>query len=151
MSASKSRLACCVPALACALPLLGVVSPPRASEPAPSPVLEFRTSVRGDQGVVRCGLFRQSGWLKNPVQAAVSAIHGGVALCVFNGVAKGVYGISAFHDQNNNGKLDTNLLGLPTEDYCASRDARNTFGPPSFEDAKFSYDGGLKRLKARMK
>ena len=72
-------------------------------------------------------------------------------MCVFKGVPKGVYGISAFHDQNNNGKLDTNLLGLPTEDYCASRDARNTFGPPSFEDAKFSYDGGLKRLKARMK
>jgi len=40
---------------------------------------------------------------------------------------------------------------LPTEDYCASRDARGTFGPPSFSDAKFSYTGGSKRLSARMK
>ncbi len=133
------------------LALLVASAPLGAAEPAPSPVLEFRTTVRGDQGVVRCGLFTQSGWLKSPVRAAVAAIHGNTALCVFNGVPKGVYGISAFHDQNNNGKLDTNFIGLPTEDYCASRDARNTFGPPSFDDAKFSYDGGVKRLKAQMK
>jgi uncharacterized protein (DUF2141 family) len=136
--------------LALSAALLAAPSALSAAEPAPG-VLEFRTAVRSDQGVVRCGLFTQSGWLKSPVRAAVSVIHGTTALCVFNGVPKGVYGISAFHDQNNNGKLDTNLIGLPTEDYCASRDARNTFGPPSFDDAKFSYDGGVKRLKARMK
>ncbi|MEO8903074.1 MAG: DUF2141 domain-containing protein [Polyangiaceae bacterium] len=116
-----------------------------------APALEFRTAVRGDQGVVRCGLFTEKGWLKTPVQGTVARIRAGVALCVFKGVPKGVYGISAFHDKNNNGKLDTNFIGLPTEDYCASRDARNTFGPPSFADAKFSYAGGVKRLSARMK
>jgi uncharacterized protein (DUF2141 family) len=66
-------------------------------------------------------------------------------------VPKGVYGISAYHDENSNKKLDTNFVGMPTEDYCASRNARGTFGPPSFEDAKFSYAGGTKRLEARMK
>jgi uncharacterized protein (DUF2141 family) len=113
--------------------------------------LEFRTSVRAAQGVVRCALFTEQGWLKAPVQGVVAAIHGLFAVCVFKGVPSGVYGISAFHDQNNNGKLDTNFIGLPTEDYCASRDARNTFGPPRFADAKFSYTGGLKRLSAHMK
>lgn len=115
------------------------------------PVLEFRTMMRSEQGVVRCGLFTEKGWLKAPVQGSVAAIRGGAAVCVFKGVPKGVYGISAFHDQNNNGKLDTNFIGLPTEDYCASRDARGSFGPPSFTDAKFSYAGGAKRLSARMK
>jgi len=107
--------------------------------------------MRSAQGVVRCGLFTEKGWLKTPVQAAVAPIRGGAALCVFKGVPKGVYGISAFHDENINGKLDTNFIGLPTEDYCASRDARGSFGPPSFSDAKFSYTGGAKRLSARMK
>jgi len=138
-------------ALLLALPLLAAAPSLHADEPAPSSALEFRTAVRGAKGVVRCGLFRQSGWLKTPVRAAVGAIRAGSALCVFKDVPKGVYGISAFHDENENGKLDTNLLGLPTEDYCASRDARNTFGPPSFEDAKFSYAGGVLRLKATMK
>ncbi len=116
-----------------------------------APGLEFQAIMRGARGVVRCGLFTEKGWLKAPVQGSVAAIRAGTALCVFKGVPKGVYGISAFHDQNNNGKLDTNFIGLPTEDYCASRDARNAFGPPSFADAKFSYAGGLKRLTARMK
>ena len=123
----------------------------QAARAADAPLLEFRTAVRSDQGVVRCGLFTEKGWLKTPVQGAVALIRAGSALCVFKGVPQGVYGISAFHDQNNNGKLDTNFIGLPTEDYCASRDARNTFGPPSFADAKFRYNGGVKRLSARMK
>ncbi len=121
----------------------------RAEEPAS--VLEFRTLTRSARGVVRCGLFTEKGWLKTAVQASVAPIRGGAALCLFKGVPKGVYGISAFHDENANGKLDTNFIGLPTEDYCASRDARGTFGPPSFSDAKFSYAGGVKRLSARMK
>jgi uncharacterized protein (DUF2141 family) len=124
---------------------------PRVQAQEPASVLEFRTVTRNAQGVVRCGLFTEKGWLKAPVQASVAPIRGGAALCVFKGVARGVYGISAFHDENVNGKLDTNFIGLPTEDYCASRDARGSFGPPSFSDAKFSYSGGSKRLTARMK
>jgi uncharacterized protein (DUF2141 family) len=119
-----------------------------ADEPS---CLEFRAVMRKDQGVVRCGLFTEKAWLRAPLQSAVADIRDGAAVCVFKSVPKGVYAISAFHDQNNNGKLDTNFIGLPTEDYCASRDARNTFGPPSFADARFSYAGGVKRLSARMK
>jgi len=133
-----------------ALVALVVVEPQVHAEAAPS-VLEFRTVTRNAQGVVRCGLFTEKGWLKAPVQSSVARIVGGSALCVFKDVPKGVYGISAFHDENQNGKLDTNFIGLPTEDYCASRDARGSFGPPSFSDAKFSYAGGSKRLTARMK
>jgi uncharacterized protein (DUF2141 family) len=135
-------------ALCAVVAVAGAAPAVRADE---TPALEFRAVVRAEQGVVRCGLFTEKGWLKAPVQGAVAAIHGGAALCVFRGVAKGVYGISAFHDRNNNGKLDTNFIGLPTEDYCASRDARSSFGPPSFGDAKFNYAGGVKRLTARMK
>jgi uncharacterized protein (DUF2141 family) len=124
---------------------------PRVQAEEPESVLEFRTTTRNAQGVVRCGLFSEKGWLKTPVQGAVASIHDGTALCVFKGVAKGVYGISAFHDANGNGKLDTNFLGIPTEDYCTSRDARGSFGPPKFADAKFSYAGGPMRLSARMK
>lgn len=122
-----------------------------ADEPSVNDVVEFRTSVNGNKGVVRCGLFQASGWLKRPIRSAVAKIQGGSALCRFQRVPKGVYGASAFHDENSNGKLDTNFVGMPTEDYCASRNARGTFGPPSFDDAKFEYRGGTKRIEARMK
>ena len=134
------------------LAVLALTGPAAHAEDGTAPsILEFRTLTRGAQGVVRCGLFTEKGWLKSPVQAAVATIRAGAAVCVFKGLPKGVYGISAFHDENNNGKLDTNFIGLPIEDYCASRDARSSFGPPSFADAKFSYAGGAKRLSARMK
>jgi uncharacterized protein (DUF2141 family) len=114
-------------------------------------VVEFRTYVREDGGVVRCGLFARDGWLKKPVGADIVKLTGRQALCVFKKIPPGTYGLSAFHDQNNNGKLDTNLLGMPTEDYCASNNARGVLGPPSFSDAKFTFKGGTKRLEARMK
>ncbi len=47
----------------------------------------------------------------------------------------GRYSIKAFHDENNNSKLDTNFLGMPTERYGFSNNARGRFGPPSFAEA----------------
>jgi uncharacterized protein (DUF2141 family) len=82
---------------------------------------------------------------------AKARIANGRALCVFRNVAPGTYGISAIHDENNNGKLDTNFIGMPTEDYCASRNARGFMGPPRFTDAKFPYKGKLLRLTVSMK
>jgi uncharacterized protein (DUF2141 family) len=114
-------------------------------------VIEFRTTTRNDKGMVRCGLFTRKGWLEDALRASIVKIKDREALCIFHKVPKGVYGISAYHDENSNKKLDTNFVGMPTEDYCASRNARNTFGPPSFDDAKFEFTGGTKRLTARMK
>ena len=50
------------------------------------------------------------------------------------------------HDENDNHKLDTNWIGIPTEGYGTSRDAVGKFGPPSFKDAAFSYGGGAARI-----
>lgn len=46
------------------------------------------------------------------------------------------------HDENGNGKLDSNWLGIPSEPVGASNDARGQFGPPSFEDAAFELGPG---------
>ena len=40
-----------------------------------------------------------------------------------------------------NGKLETNLLGIPTEGYGFSNDAKALIGAPSFAAASFRYDG----------
>lgn len=49
----------------------------------------------------------------------------------------GKYAVSAFADSNKNGKLDKNGLGMPTEIYGNSNDARGMFGPPEFSKAEF--------------
>ena len=52
----------------------------------------------------------------------------------------GFYAIKVFHDENKNRKLDTNFLGIPTEDYGYSNNVSGWFGPPSWESAKFIFD-----------
>lgn len=53
-------------------------------------------------------------------------------------IKKGVYSISLFHDENNNGVLDTKgFFGIPSEPYGFSNNPSTTFGPPSFEKCTF--------------
>lgn len=133
--------------------LLGGSGVSRAEEQKPSNVnvVEFRLRLREQGGVVRCGLFERNGWLKTVVASATVRATGATVLCAFDKVRPGTYGLSAFHDRNSNGKLDTNFLGMPTEDYCASNNARGVLGPPSFDDAKFTFRGGTARLEAQLK
>lgn len=49
----------------------------------------------------------------------------------------GEYAFSIFYDSNNNGKLDTNFIGIPKEPLAMSNNARPKFGPPRYEDAVF--------------
>lgn len=58
----------------------------------------------------------------------------------FEGVAAGTYAVSAFHDANDNGKLDTNFLGIPREAVGMSNNPK-IMGPPRFDPARFEVDG----------
>ena len=53
---------------------------------------------------------------------------------------EGTYSIGFFIDKNNNEKLDTNLLGIPKEQFGFSNDVMGRFGPPSFEAASFDHE-----------
>ncbi len=62
----------------------------------------------------------------------------------------GVYAISCFHDINGNGKLDKNILGIPTEPYGFSNNARPTFRAPNWEEAKFYWQPGAEIVSIRL-
>jgi uncharacterized protein (DUF2141 family) len=52
----------------------------------------------------------------------------------------GEYAVRVFHDENKNEIVDTNILGIPTEDYGYSNNASSWFGPPSWDKAKFIFN-----------
>ncbi|WP_399686081.1 DUF2141 domain-containing protein [Xenophilus sp.] len=64
----------------------------------------------------------------------------GAAQLAFVGLPAGRYALKVFADENGNGKLDTNLLGLPVERYGFSRDARGDRGAPDFEAVAVPLD-----------
>lgn len=56
---------------------------------------------------------------------------------IVNGLKPGVYAAQIFHDLNENGKLDTNALGIPKEPYGFSNNKKGIFGKPKFKDVSF--------------
>jgi uncharacterized protein (DUF2141 family) len=79
------------------------------------------------------------------------AIHDGRAVCEFPRLPAGDYAIASYHDENGNGKLDLNFIGIPKEGVASSRNAKGVMGPPKFKDARFTFAGGTLELSARMK
>ncbi|MEM1217507.1 MAG: DUF2141 domain-containing protein [Bacteroidota bacterium] len=71
----------------------------------------------------------------------VVAVHQSTVTVEFSGLKPGTYCISLFHDEDNNGQLNTEgLFGLPSEPYGFSNNPKTWFGPPSFEDCQFILD-----------
>ena len=62
------------------------------------------------------------------------------AMWTVNGLPFGEYAIKVFHDEDGDREMDTSFIGAPPEDYGFSNNARGTFGPASWEDAKFLFN-----------
>jgi len=61
----------------------------------------------------------------------------------FDNLPEGEYALAIYQDENRNKILDKNLLGIPTEIYGFSNNARRTFSAPSFQEAKFKLNNDL--------
>ena len=56
----------------------------------------------------------------------------------FDSIYPGKYAIQFYHDENQNGKLDMNLIGIPKESYGSSNNVKPILGPPKFEKMLFN-------------
>ena len=107
--------------------------------------------LHSDRGQVLCGLFSSAAdFPKNPEKAVAhdkSNILNGHATCQFESIPSGTYAVAVFHDENSNGKLDTNILGIPREGVGASNNAKGHMGPPKFSAAAFLHSASRTVLK----
>lgn len=111
--------------------------------------------VRSADGDIRVALHRRADGVDFPDSAGIlkAAMRpaGKAGDLVFAGLAPGVYAVAAFHDEDRDGDLNTNLLGMPTEGYGFSNEARGTFGPPGFDAAAFTIRAGEERPAVTVK
>ena len=56
----------------------------------------------------------------------------------FDSIPAGTYAFALFHDENDNQVLDQNFLNIPQEGFAFSNNSMGTFGPPSYNQAKFN-------------
>ena len=55
-------------------------------------------------------------------------------------LSPGKYAVRYYHDENMNGKMETNLVGKPTEGYGFSNNVIGKFDPPPFEKWLFEVN-----------
>ena len=105
-------------------------------------------NIRNSTGTIACALFESpdgfpTEYLRYATSMMAIEIRDTQARCDFVAIPPGTYALAVIHDENRNGKLDTNWLGVPTEGYGFSSDAKATLTAPSFSAAKFPHDGGI--------
>jgi uncharacterized protein (DUF2141 family) len=94
-----------------------------------------------DRGQIRVLIFAKADGFPDQMEKAmknysVSPKNNKCELTI-EGLPAGVYAISVIHDEDGNGKLNTNPVGYPTEKFGFSNNPKIYFGPPSFEKASF--------------
>jgi uncharacterized protein (DUF2141 family) len=136
----------------CTLAIAGLAATAARSDgPTSNEIRVEVVGLRSDKGTVDCLLFSSAdGFPGDAAKAAgkmKAIIEHGRAACTFDEPRAGTYAVAFIHDENENGKLDTNFLGIPSEGIGASNDAKATFGPPKWDDAKFVHALGLQALE----
>ena len=100
------------------------------------------TDIKSQKGLIRIGLFtNEKDYLKNTAIGKVVKPDGSEIIVVFENLEPGDYALSVVHDENENGKLDSNALGIPKEGFAFGNNAMGKFGPPTFEKAKMKVEG----------
>jgi uncharacterized protein (DUF2141 family) len=110
--------------------------------------------IRSNDGVIRVALFKTDKGFPGKVQHAfstqVAEIKAKKAQTEFADIEPGIYAVSIWHDENNDNKMQTNFLGIPREGVAVSNNAKGSFGPPKFKDAKFDLSEEGKKLSIRV-
>lgn len=99
-------------------------------------------NLKSDDGKVIASLFTEENFLKSqPVKSTTAEVVDGKATLIFDDIPAGTYGITAFHDRNDNNSMDFEPNGMPLEDYGSSNNKFNPYGPPAWSDARFELNG----------
>lgn len=107
------------------------------------------TGIRNTNGYIAIGVFRdnetfqkEEAFLKN--RFPKTGISDG-ELKVSITLEPGIYGISLLDDENSNGEMEYNFLGMPKEGFGFSDFYLKGITRPKFDDFKFSLDPDQKK------
>ena len=114
------------------------------------------TGLNNNKGHVLISVYKDGVGYPEEVDKAVRraklTITNKTATVSFAGLASGNYAIAILHDENDDGKMNSNFLGIPKEGYGFSNNVMGSFGPPAFSKASFQYNANQSKkisIKAR--
>lgn len=99
------------------------------------------TGISSQKGEIFVALYSSSNGFPSDASKAIKTAKAvpsnGKASLNFTLIPEGNYAIALFHDINGDGKMNTNIFGIPKEGYGFSNNVRNLFRAPTFEEASF--------------
>ena len=102
------------------------------------------SELRNDNGILRVLLFQSSDGFPSDHTKSYAlknvSIEGDSVTVTISDIPFENYAISLLHDENSNGKMDTNWIGLPKEGAGISNNVKSKFGPPKYKEAKFKHN-----------
>ena len=98
------------------------------------------TGLKTNSGTVMIQLFDANQKL---VQQTKATVNNNTSEFTFKDLKSANYAIQYYHDENDNGKLDSGSFGRPLEGYGYSNDARGFMGPADFKDQIFQLKSNL--------
>ncbi|NRB63263.1 MAG: DUF2141 domain-containing protein [Saprospiraceae bacterium] len=113
------------------LMIVGQVSYP------PSQITLSVSNITSVEGMIWIGIYdAQENFLikEKAIVKGYRINHPGKMDIVLANLPNGTYAIAVFHDINNNGHLDQNLLGVPTEPFAFTKKPPSKFRLPTFHE-----------------
>jgi uncharacterized protein (DUF2141 family) len=109
---------------------------------AAAATVEVRVSgVAAGKGKVNVAVCDRERFLKQCSHSGSAPAKAAETVVTLKDVPPGTWAVLAYQDENENNELDRNFIGIPSENYGFSRNARGKFGPPGFEDAAIEVGG----------
>jgi uncharacterized protein (DUF2141 family) len=126
--------------------LIVLAMPSHAAAPTDAALRIEISGLRNTRGDAGCLLFNSADGYPESHPKAYREQHArieqGAAVCEFKDIAPGTYAAIVWHDENLNGRMDKNFLGLPQEGYVATNNVRPAMSAPKFKDASFAVTAG---------
>jgi uncharacterized protein (DUF2141 family) len=95
-------------------------------------------NVKSTKGFLYVALHNsETTWMKQGIQGQKLPMTEKTVKVIFKDLPAGDYAVTMYQDENDNGSIDKNAIGIPTEPYGFSNNGGN-FGPPGFNDSVVS-------------
>ena len=117
--------------------------------------LVFQLGDNANRGTLMVALFESEDNFENdtPTYSTTQAVagSGGEIRISIPDVAAGTYAVAAYHDRNNNEKLDRNLFGVPTEAYGFINEPASKWRAPRWEEISIAIADQDQEIQIELK
>lgn len=111
--------------------------------------------LRNQKGMVCLSLFSGEQGFPNESDRAIASrfveAKEDSVLAIFDQLSPGEYAVAVIHDDNEDGKLNTGIFGIPKEGFGFSRNPKIGMRAPKFEETAVQVSGDDTKIQIDMK